>query len=106
MQGNFVENHAIDYGLGARGGAVRPQYISGTLRLGGTYVRNRSDGRGGVFATNRLQSGGSMYIGGTYQDNSAGANGGVLSITSDATGIVGWVTYICIVVCKKNVRRS
>lgn len=93
MEGEFWDNHAVDYGLGARGGAVRPQFVNGTLRLGGTYVRNRSDGRGGVFATNRLHAGGSIHISGTYEENSAGKNGGVLSITSDASGIVDGHRY-------------
>jgi predicted outer membrane repeat protein len=54
--GTFKRNKAIEYGLGCRGGAIRPWFVRGTLLLGGTFEENTSDGRGGVFATNRCDS--------------------------------------------------
>jgi hypothetical protein len=51
--GVFKGNKAIDYGLGCRGGAIRPWFVYGTAMLGGTFEDNTSDGRGGVFASNR-----------------------------------------------------
>lgn len=53
MNGYFEGNRAVEYGIGCRGGAVRPWFIFGQMTVDGTYIDNQSDGRGGVFATNR-----------------------------------------------------
>jgi hypothetical protein len=56
VDGYFQGNHAIDYGLGSRGAAVRPWFIEGEFNVDGTFIDNVSDGRGGVFASNRYVS--------------------------------------------------
>lgn len=53
INGVFRGNHAIDYGLGCRGAAVRPWFVYGTINVDGVFDSNIADGRGAVFATNR-----------------------------------------------------
>lgn len=60
------------------------------VNVDGTYTNNKSPGgRGGVFAVNRLYSGGRMNIKGTYINNFAKNTGGTLYTTSLAP--VGYI---------------
>jgi hypothetical protein len=53
------------------------------VNVDGTYINNKSPaGRGGVFAVNRLYSGGRMNVKGTYINNEAGNTGGTFILAS------------------------
>lgn len=73
--------------MGCRGAAVRTEFVKGQLNLDGEYSDNESEGRGGVFAFNRLYKSGVVNVKGKYQNNVAKEPGGVYSITLSAEGI-------------------
>lgn len=86
ITGRYIGNNAIDYGLGSRGGAIRPEFVKGNMSIDGHFENNHADGRGGCFAINREKLSGRLTISGTYINNSAVEAGGVLSISNEASG--------------------
>jgi hypothetical protein len=40
IDGRYVDNHAKDWGIGCRGGAIRTQFIKGTVTVKGTFKDN------------------------------------------------------------------
>ena len=41
INAEFDSNEAVEYGWGSRAGAVRLQYIHGTVVVDGTYTNNK-----------------------------------------------------------------
>ena len=39
--GRYDSNLAIDFGIGSRAGAVRTQFVNGTVTLSATFLNNR-----------------------------------------------------------------
>ncbi|KNC76585.1 hypothetical protein SARC_10921 [Sphaeroforma arctica JP610] len=90
FNGYYHKNKAVDRGYGARGGAIRSLMImSPDVEVSGTFTENESEGKGGVYAVNRLYKDGGIHISGSFIKNKAKAFGGVVAAD---WGIIGVLT--------------